>query len=42
MELREKRIRDRFQADLERYRFLTSDAGTDEEPGTDEEQADPG
>jgi len=48
MEQREKRIRDRFQADLERYRFLTSAAGTDEEqgtdeePGTDEEQADPG
>ena len=39
MEHREKRIRDRFQADLERYRFLTSDAqGTDEERGTDEEQ----
>lgn len=38
MENREKRIRDRFQADLERYRFLTSDAGTDEEGGTDEEQ----
>jgi hypothetical protein len=29
MEQREKRIRDRFQADLERYRILTSDAGTD-------------
>jgi len=48
MENREKRIRDRFQADLERYRFLTSDAGTDEERGTDEkqdteeEQVDPG
>ena len=48
MEHREKRIRDRFQADLERYRFLTSDAGTDEERGTDderrteEEQVDPG
>jgi hypothetical protein len=48
MEQREKRIRDRFQADLERYRILTSDAGTneergtDEELGTDEEQVDPG
>ena len=43
MEHREKRIRDRFQADLERYRFLTSDTqGTDEERGTDEEQVDPG
>ena len=38
MDQREKRIRDRFQADLERYRILTSDAGTDEERGTDEEQ----
>ncbi len=37
MEQREKRIRDRFQADLERYRVLTSDADN-----TDEEQADPG
>ena len=48
MEQREKRIRDRFQADLERYRILTSDAdtdedrGTDEGRGTDEEQVDPG
>ena len=37
MEQREKRIRDRFQADLERYRVLTSDADN-----TDEEQVDPG
>ena len=42
MENREKRIRDRFQADLERYRFLTSDTGTDEEQDTEEEQVDPG
>ena len=48
MAQREKRIRDRFQADLERYRILTSDTGTDGERGTDEEQgtdearADPG
>ncbi len=37
MKQREKRIRDRFQADLERYRTLTSDADD-----TDEEQVDPG
>ena len=42
MAQREKRIRERFQAYLERYRILTSDAGTDEERGTDEEQVDPG
>lgn len=48
MDQRENRIRTRFQADLDRYRALTSDAGTDEERGTDEEQgideaqADPG
>ena len=43
MNQRENRIRARFQAYLERYLILTSDAqSTDEEQGTDEAQADPG
>jgi len=42
MEQREKRIRDRFQAYLDRYRILISNDGTDEERGADEEQVDPG
>jgi hypothetical protein len=40
MERRENRIRERFQKDLERYRFLTSGNESSEEAG--EEQADRG